>query len=142
MFQSTPSVLIAVMHHMKALSSVFCFYIDSSPYNSVSMLLFVAMLKRCSAFPDWWHAGWQVFCGNASKSISVWEPPSGQMQDKVILNGHTGWVRALAAEGRWLFRYRCSPAFSILITALVYPLLGLVASAVINIINKYHSARI
>ena len=47
----------------------------------------------------------QVFCGNASKSISVWEPPSGQMQDKVILDGHTGWVRALAAEGRWLFRY-------------------------------------
>lgn len=27
------------------------------------------------------------------------------MQDKVILDGHTGWVRALAAEGRWLFRY-------------------------------------
>lgn len=98
------------------------------------MLLFVAMFQRCSAFPDWWHAGWQVFCGNASKSISVWEPPSGQMQDKVILNGHTGWVRALAAEGRWLFRYRRSPAF--------YPLLGLVASAVINMINRYQSARI
>ncbi|EIE23228.1 WD40 repeat-like protein [Coccomyxa subellipsoidea C-169] len=50
----------------------------------------------------------QVFCGNASKSISVWEPPSGQMQDKVILNGHTGWVRALAAEGRWLFSAGCN----------------------------------
>lgn len=46
----------------------------------------------------------QVFCGNAAKSIAVWEPPASEMQDKVLLNGHTGWVRALAAEGRWLFR--------------------------------------
>ena len=34
----------------------------------------------------------------------MWEPPASEMQDKVLLNGHTGWVRALAAEGRWLFR--------------------------------------
>ena len=46
----------------------------------------------------------QVFCGNAAKSIAVWEPPASEMQEKVLLNGHTGWVRALAAEGRWLFR--------------------------------------
>ncbi|CAK0786850.1 hypothetical protein CVIRNUC_010064 [Coccomyxa viridis] len=46
----------------------------------------------------------QVFCGNAAKSIAVWEPPASEMQDRVLLNGHTGWVRALAAEGKWLFR--------------------------------------
>ena len=46
----------------------------------------------------------QVFCGNAAKSIGVWEPPAGEMQERVVLNGHCGWVRALAVEGRWLFR--------------------------------------
>jgi hypothetical protein len=46
----------------------------------------------------------QVFCGNAAKSIAVWEPPAAEMQDKVVLNGHSGWVRALAVDGRWLFR--------------------------------------
>ena len=51
------------------------------------------------------QAAAQVFCGNAAKSIGVWDLPSPEMQNKVILNGHTGWVRALAAEGRWLFRY-------------------------------------
>jgi len=45
----------------------------------------------------------QVFCGNAAKSIAVWEPPAAEMQDKVVLNGHSGWVRALAVDGRWLF---------------------------------------
>ena len=46
-----------------------------------------------------------MFCGNAAKSIAVWEPPASEMQDRVLLNGHTGWVRALAAEGKWLFRW-------------------------------------
>lgn len=59
----------------------------------------------------------QVFCGNAAKSIAVWEPPCSEMQDKVLLNGHTGWVRALAAEGRWLFRY----ATTFLARSLLFP---------------------
>ena len=46
----------------------------------------------------------QVFCGNAAKSISTWELPAAEFEDKVVLNGHTGWVRALATDGRWLFR--------------------------------------
>ncbi|CAL5222253.1 g4589 [Coccomyxa viridis] len=50
----------------------------------------------------------QVFCGNAAKSIAVWEPPASEMQEKVLLNGHTGWVRALAAQGRWLFSAGCN----------------------------------
>ena len=51
----------------------------------------------------------QVFCGNAAKSIGVWEPPAGEMQERVVLNGHCGWVRALAVEGRWLFRRALAP---------------------------------
>ncbi|KAK9835374.1 hypothetical protein WJX81_005503 [Elliptochloris bilobata] len=50
----------------------------------------------------------QVFCGNAAKSIGVWEPPAGVMQERVVLNGHAGWVRALAVEGRYLFSSGCS----------------------------------
>ena len=46
----------------------------------------------------------QVFCGNAAKSIDTWELPSPHFEDRVVLNGHTGWVRALATNGRWLFR--------------------------------------
>ena len=66
-------------------------------------------LWRCAWWPrgvsstEWSHLV-QVFCGNAARSIAVWEPPASEMQEKVLLNGHTGWVRALAAEGRWLFR--------------------------------------
>ncbi|KAK9815652.1 hypothetical protein WJX72_007443 [[Myrmecia] bisecta] len=50
----------------------------------------------------------QVFCGNHSKEILAWEPPSGDMVEKVVLNGHTGWVRALATHGRWLFSSGCN----------------------------------
>ena len=50
-----------------------------------------------------------MFCGNAAKSIGVWEPPAGEMQERVVLNGHCGWVRALAVEGRWLFRRAPAP---------------------------------
>ena len=46
----------------------------------------------------------QVFCGNAAKCIDTWELSSPCFEDKVVLNGHTGWVRALATNGRWLFR--------------------------------------
>lgn len=49
----------------------------------------------------------QVFCGNAAKCIDTWELPSPTFDDRVVLNGHTGWVRALATNGRWLFR--CLP---------------------------------
>ena len=47
----------------------------------------------------------QIFCGNAAKSIDTWELPNAHFEEKVVLNGHTGWVRALATNGRWLFRY-------------------------------------
>lgn len=46
----------------------------------------------------------QVFCGNAAKSINTWELPSPHFEEKVVLNGHCGWVRALATNGRYLFR--------------------------------------
>ena len=46
----------------------------------------------------------QVFCGNAAKSINTWELPSPNFEEKVVLNGHCGWVRALATNGRYLFR--------------------------------------
>jgi hypothetical protein len=46
----------------------------------------------------------QVFCGNAAKSVGVWDLPSAEMQERVALSGHSGWVRALAAQRRWLFR--------------------------------------
>ena len=46
----------------------------------------------------------QIFCGNAAKSVATWELPAKEFENKVVLNGHTGWVRALATDGRWLFR--------------------------------------
>lgn len=59
------------------------------------------------------RGGAQVFCGNAAKSIGVWEPPADEMQERVVLNGHCGWVRALAVEGRWLFRRASAQGFQI-----------------------------
>lgn len=46
----------------------------------------------------------QIFCGNAAKSVSTWQLPAAEFDSKATLNGHTGWVRALATNGRWLFR--------------------------------------
>ena len=46
----------------------------------------------------------QIFCGNAAKCVATWELPAKEFENKVVLNGHTGWVRALATDGRWLFR--------------------------------------
>ena len=46
--------------------------------------------------------GWQPNGGNASPSPS----PSQSVPD-VILEGHAGWVRSLAASGRWLFSCGC-----------------------------------
>jgi pleiotropic regulator 1 len=50
----------------------------------------------------------QIFCGNASKSIDTWELPHPHFEDKVVLNGHTGWVRALATNRRYLFSSGCN----------------------------------
>lgn len=47
----------------------------------------------------------QVFLGTAAKEILAWEPPQPELVANVQLGGHTGWVRALAQHGRWLFRY-------------------------------------
>lgn len=50
----------------------------------------------------------QVFAGTAAKAILAWEPPQPQAADTVVLDGHTGWVRALATHGRWLFSCSCN----------------------------------
>lgn len=38
----------------------------------------------------------------------AWEPPKEAVEETVALNGHTGWVRALATCGQWLFSGSCS----------------------------------
>lgn len=38
----------------------------------------------------------------------AWEPPKEALEETVLLNGHTGWVRALATCGQWLFSASCS----------------------------------
>ena len=38
----------------------------------------------------------------------AWEPPKEALESTVSLAGHTGWVRALATCGRWLFSGSCS----------------------------------
>lgn len=51
-----------------------------------------------------------LFCGTSNKDVVVWEAPASQIVDrgKVCLAGHTGWVKALAASGRWLFTCGCN----------------------------------
>lgn len=50
----------------------------------------------------------QVFLGTAAKQILAWEPPQRELVSNVALGGHTGWVRALAQHGRWLFSCCCN----------------------------------
>jgi hypothetical protein len=49
-----------------------------------------------------------VFCGLAAKEIAAWEVGKGGLDDKVRMNGHTGWVRSLAATGKYLFSCGCN----------------------------------
>ncbi|KAK9787497.1 hypothetical protein WJX73_006692 [Symbiochloris irregularis] len=65
-------------------------------------------LAADGASPGQTHRSCQVFCGNADKKIVAWEPPDNVIQEKVVLDGHTGWVRALATDGRWLFSCGCN----------------------------------
>lgn len=50
----------------------------------------------------------QVFAGTSAKSVLSWEPPQSQPVENVALGGHTGWVRALATQGKWLFSCSCN----------------------------------
>lgn len=50
----------------------------------------------------------QVFVGLSARSIVAWEPPQPNVVPNVVLNGHTGWVRALATSGKWLFSCGCN----------------------------------
>ena len=50
----------------------------------------------------------QVFAGNRERTVMAWEPPKEALEETVLLNGHTGWVRALATCGQWLFSASCS----------------------------------
>ncbi|KAI8477203.1 MAG: WD40-repeat-containing domain protein [Monoraphidium minutum] len=49
-----------------------------------------------------------VWCGLATKEIASWTPGSPALSELVRVNGHTGWVRALAASGRYLFSCGCN----------------------------------
>lgn len=51
----------------------------------------------------------QVFVGNHGKQVSVWVPPAPELDSRVLLDDHCGWVRSLAiAQGRWLFSCACN----------------------------------
>ena len=50
----------------------------------------------------------QVFAGNRERTVVAWEPPKEALEETVALSGHTGWVRALATCGQWLFSGSCS----------------------------------
>eukprot|EP01024_Parvocaulis_polyphysoides_P040815 TRINITY_DN37255_c0_g2_i1.p1 TRINITY_DN37255_c0_g2~~TRINITY_DN37255_c0_g2_i1.p1 ORF type:complete len:367 (-),score=29.34 TRINITY_DN37255_c0_g2_i1:216-1316(-) len=49
-----------------------------------------------------------LFCGTAAKQVVAWEPHSQQFVNKVVLGDHTGWVRSLASNGRWLYSCGCN----------------------------------
>lgn len=51
----------------------------------------------------------QVYLGAHGKQVTAWVPPRPQLEAGVVLEGHCGWVRALAASAgnRWLFSAAC-----------------------------------
>lgn len=50
----------------------------------------------------------EVLLANHGKQVLAWVPPSLQLEAGVVLDGHCGWVRALAlSQGRWLFSAAC-----------------------------------
>jgi pleiotropic regulator 1 len=51
----------------------------------------------------------QVYLGNHAKQVLAWAPPRAELEAGVVLDGHCGWVRALASSGgRWLFSAACN----------------------------------
>ena len=63
----------------------------------------------------------QVFCGNAAKSIGVWDLPlPGDAEPRWSSTATPAGLRALAAEGRWLFR-RALPGSSLPAGPLMLP---------------------
>ncbi|EFJ41205.1 hypothetical protein VOLCADRAFT_98872 [Volvox carteri f. nagariensis] len=49
-----------------------------------------------------------IYLGTASKEVLTWMLGSKDVTDKVVLDGHTGWVRSLAITGKWLFSCGCN----------------------------------
>ncbi|GLI65908.1 hypothetical protein VaNZ11_009555 [Volvox africanus] len=49
-----------------------------------------------------------IYLGTASKEVLTWMLGSKDVGDKVVLDGHTGWVRSLAVTGKWLFSCGCN----------------------------------
>jgi len=51
-----------------------------------------------------------VYCGLATKDIAGWEIGRPELDQKVRMNGHTGWVRSLATStsGKYLFSCGCN----------------------------------
>ncbi|KAL4527880.1 hypothetical protein Ndes2437B_g00012 [Nannochloris sp. 'desiccata'] len=67
--------------------------------------VFSTLLDRRSddGLPD------QLYLGAHGKHVTAWVPPRAQLEAGVVLDGHCGWVRALAASAgnRWLFSAAC-----------------------------------
>lgn len=57
---------------------------------------------------DWGDNRKQVFCGNMGREVLAWEPGDETVQESVVLDGHSGWVRALAKHKKWLFSASCN----------------------------------
>ncbi|KAG2489448.1 hypothetical protein HYH03_012084 [Edaphochlamys debaryana] len=49
-----------------------------------------------------------IYLGTAKKEVLTWMLGSKDVTNKVVLGGHTGWVRALAVTGKWLFSCGCN----------------------------------
>lgn len=49
-----------------------------------------------------------IYLGTAAKEVLTWMLGSKDVNDKVVLDGHTGWVRSLAVADKWLFSCGCN----------------------------------
>eukprot|EP00198_Chlamydomonas_reinhardtii_P010251 XP_001699588.1 predicted protein [Chlamydomonas reinhardtii] len=49
-----------------------------------------------------------IYLGTAAKEVLTWMLGSKDVTDKIVLSGHTGWVRSLAVTGKWLFSCGCN----------------------------------
>ncbi|GLC40246.1 hypothetical protein PLESTB_001309500 [Pleodorina starrii] len=49
-----------------------------------------------------------IYLGTSSQEVLTWMLGSKDVTDKVVLDGHTGWVRSLAVTGKWLFSCGCN----------------------------------
>jgi len=51
----------------------------------------------------------QLFLGMHGRQVVAWLPPKTEIESGLVLDGHCGWVRALACSGgRWLFSAACN----------------------------------